>query len=244
LAPAVPDLEPERRPVDQDVGDRDDRQGDEDAEAAVATEDDRQRRRCRRRRCGRTSVPVILKTSFTRPTITIAASEFSMIVTTTSWAPVNALRKPGMKPYAAPAEGAGRDRDRDRDRDRLRRDRATDERRDEAAHEHLPGAADVEEAALEPEADGEPGQHERRRRLHRVRQGPGRLRRVDRDRERDRAALDVEEREAGRALQQALVGDDGSRRLSFPWMTLERMIRTAPSRSARTIEMIGTIERA
>ena len=42
--------------------------------------------------------PVILKTSFTRPTIAIAASEFSMIVTTTSWAPVNALRKPGMNP--------------------------------------------------------------------------------------------------------------------------------------------------
>ena len=46
--------------------------------------------------------PAILKTSLTRPTIANAASEFSMIVTTTSWAPVNAFRKPGMNPYSAP----------------------------------------------------------------------------------------------------------------------------------------------
>ena len=40
--------------------------------------------------------------SLTRPTIANAANEFSMIVTTTSWAPVNALRAPGMNPYTAP----------------------------------------------------------------------------------------------------------------------------------------------
>jgi hypothetical protein len=34
----------------------------------------------------------------------------------------------------------------------------------------------------------------------------------------------------------------GSARLSFPWMTLEMMIRTDPRSSASTIAMIGTIE--
>ena len=51
--------------------------------------------------------PVILKMSLTRPTIANAASEFSMIVTTTSWAPVNALRAPGMNPYRAPPSAPG-----------------------------------------------------------------------------------------------------------------------------------------
>ena len=42
--------------------------------------------------------PEILKMSLTRPTITNAARELSMIVDTTSCAPVNALRAPGMNP--------------------------------------------------------------------------------------------------------------------------------------------------
>ena len=45
-----------------------------------------------------------------------------------------------------PAEGAGEDRDRHRDRGGLLRDRAADEAGDEPADEDLPGAADVEEA--------------------------------------------------------------------------------------------------
>ena len=42
--------------------------------------------------------PVILNTSFTSPTMTNAASELSMIVDTTSCAPVKALSAPGMNP--------------------------------------------------------------------------------------------------------------------------------------------------
>ena len=51
---------------------------------------------------------MILKMSLTRPMIANAANEFSMIVTTTSWAPVNALRAPGMNPYSAPPNAPAR----------------------------------------------------------------------------------------------------------------------------------------
>ena len=42
--------------------------------------------------------PAILNTSLTSPTIASTASELSMIVVTTSCAPVNALSAPGMNP--------------------------------------------------------------------------------------------------------------------------------------------------
>ena len=41
--------------------------------------------------------------------------KLSMIVVTTSWAPVNAFRKPGMKPHGTADDHADDDRERDGD---------------------------------------------------------------------------------------------------------------------------------
>ena len=89
--------------------------------------------------------------------------------------------------------------------------------RDEAADEDLAGPADVEEAGLEPDADREAGEDERAGRGHGVRHGPRGLLRVDRQVEGDRAAGHVDERQARRALEQALVGDERQQQVDRPF---------------------------
>ena len=90
--------------------------------------------------------------------------KFSMIVVTTSCAPVHAFSAPGMKPHAAPkrapapmATGIAIQR-------RRSGDRGADRGRPEGAQEELALGADVEEPGLEAEPDRHAAEDERCRR--------------------------------------------------------------------------------
>ena len=118
------------------------------------------------------------------------ATKLSMIVVTTSWAPETAFRKPGMKPHAAPKIMPGDQRDGDRDDDGgLSAQLDADDDRAEGAHQELALDADVEQAGLEAEADGQAAEQQRHRVVERVDDGA-----LGADGARDERAVGVEAR--------------------------------------------------
>ena len=148
--------------------------------------------------------PVILKMSLTRPMIANAANELSMIVTTTSWAPVNALRAPGMNPYSAPPRAPARMATGTAISGGCCATREPTSAAKNAADEDLPGPADVEQPRLEADPHGEPGEDQRSRRNQRVGEGlrAGYQRECERS---DAVVVDVEERDPGGSLEQRFV---------------------------------------
>ena len=121
-------------------------------------------RRCRGRRCGAKEKPGAGSGPRIRKPMTAAAMELSMIVVTTSCAPVHAFRAPGMKPQTAPASMPGQERrGMAIERRRGRQGRAPTPAAPRRAEQELALGADVEEAGLEADADGQAAEDERRR---------------------------------------------------------------------------------
>ena len=195
-----PDLEAEGGPVDQKYASDHRERG---IPVAVTAEEDGQGRIADVRRA-RERGALILKMSLTRPTIANAASEFSMIVTTTSWAPVKALRRAGDEPVQRPAERPGEHGCRSPPpapaglppRHRRGPQEPTDE--------HLPGSADVEQARFEADTNRQTREDQWTGRNQGIGEGLGAG--DERDGQRCRAAVHVEEGNPRGAFKQGLVG--------------------------------------
>ena len=160
----------ERRPVeDQPV---DDRRAERDEEADVQALEHRvapEHRQMgllddvRRDRHGLVARVLELAALADRAWTTQYAIQLSMIVEITSWTPTVAFRKPAIAAQAAPARRGEDDRrGRCASPEDMLAPRGADPRGDEGADDVLALAADVEEAALERERDGEAGQDQRR----------------------------------------------------------------------------------
>ena len=187
--------------------------------------------------------PWILKTSLTRPTIANAASEFSMIVTTTSWAPVNAFSAPGMNPYSAPpsapaviaiasAAGAGRSAT-----------VAPASAAKKPPTSTWPVPPMLNSPALKPTPTASPvrtnGPAAAIVFVSACVSGTSEIASAAASPSASRKLMPVA---PSSSASYALIG---RRRSSCPWEAgLDRMIRIAPQSSAKTIEMIGTIESA
>ena len=96
------------------------------------------------------------------------ATKLSMIVVTTSWAPETAFRKPGMKPQAAPKIMPATSETGTATIGRALAQLDADDDRAEGAHQELALHADVEQAGLEAEADGQAAEQQRHRVVERV----------------------------------------------------------------------------
>src|SRR3954453_7836626 len=118
--------------------------------------------------------PWTLSGPLTAAASTARATKLSMMVVTTSCAPDVALRNPGMNPQARPkrmpagraagvARRAGAARRRDRHEGRRLAQLDADDDRTEGTHQELALGADIEQAALEREADREAAQQQRHR---------------------------------------------------------------------------------
>ena len=94
--------------------------------------------------------------------------QLSMIVTTTSWAPTVAFRKPGDAREQRTREAGRGDRENDVREVRHAREGRAHPDRGERAGDVLALAADVEQAAAERERDGQAGEHQGRRQQQRL----------------------------------------------------------------------------
>ena len=187
--------------------------------------------------------PWILKMSLTRPTIANAASEFSMIVTTTSWAPVKAFNAPGMNPYNAPpsapaviaivsATGTGRSAT-----------AAPASAAKKPPTSTWPVPPMLKSPALKPTPTASPvrtsGPAAAIVFVSACVSGTSEMASVATSPSMSRKLIPVAP--SSRASYAVI----GSRRSSCPWEAgLDRMMRIAPQSSANRIEMIGTIESA
>ena len=124
-----------------------------------------------------------------------------------------------MKPQARPEDHPGHERDRDRDDRRAVAQLDADDDRAEGAHQELALHADVEQAGLEAEADGEAAEQQRHRVVERVDDRPFRTDRPGHERP---------------------VRVERQPELSSPVTShCEKMMTSEPTMTDRTIEMTG-----